>query len=134
MKVSFTLSRFIIFYYPHHGLKLRDSQIVIRWWWGEGGVTNWLVSLVWRRLGNLRPTDRRTDRYVSYVIYSLKCDGRPSCPAVCLKQLSEYTFWMRRAKFRMVPIMLNSQNDVPSCYFFRKLHWFYKTLLFLTFL
>lgn len=41
-------------------------RIVIRWG-GRGVVTNWLVSRVWRRLGNLRLPDRRTDRYVSYV-------------------------------------------------------------------
>lgn len=41
-------------------------RIVIRWG-REGVVTNWLVSRVWRRLGNLRLPDRRTDRYVSYV-------------------------------------------------------------------
>lgn len=40
-----------------------------------------------------------------------------SCPVVCLKQLSGYTFWMKRAKSRMVPVMLKLRMMCQDFFF-----------------
>lgn len=107
-------------------------RIVIRWG-GRGVVTNWLVSRVWRRLGNLRLPDRRTDRYVSYVYTVRNVTGGLAAQRFVWNSCRDIRFEWKEPN----PVWFLSCWNCEWCakiFFSRMLHWFYKTLLFLTFL
>lgn len=120
-------------HYPHHGLKLceyctlycysRLSCGLLSGGGGRGVVTNWLVSRVWRRLGNLRLPDRRTDRYVSYVYTVRNVTGGLAAQRFVWNSCRDIRFEWKEPN----PVWFLSCWNCEWCakiFFSRMLHWF----------